>query len=347
MNKIPTPKNDLAPLIHYFFQEYLPTHKGISLNTIKSYTETFKLFLPWLIQTKGVAHSQLLSDITPKDVLEFLKHLESERSNLISTRNSRLAAIKTFFLMCYLLRPETKSVLEAIQFIPMKKTNTPLIDYFEHEDVMKLFKSIDQSTTSGMKDYLILNILYDTGIRASELAGLKLSGFDSKEHTLEIFGKGNKWRKIRIWPRTSQLISNYIQKWRETPKPLYHDFLIINYHRSALTRFGIHKICQKYLKKAGIQKQLPSVKRSAVHSWRHTAAVNMIRQGRSLLEVKVRLGHASFDSTQKYLNLDLSVKRKRVEEFVRFTENLLPSRLGSESEAWKSSEEILRFLKSV
>ena len=91
--------------------------------------------------------------------------------------------------MCYLMKPETKPILEIIQFIPMKKMNTPLIDYFEHEDVMKILSTVDRSDTAGVRDYLMLNLLYDTGMRASELANLKISGFNQELQTIEILGK--------------------------------------------------------------------------------------------------------------------------------------------------------------
>lgn len=347
MIKKTTNDNDLGRLIQYFFQEYLPTHRGVSRNTIKSYRDTLKLFVAWLSENQRPTDSRLLLEIRTQDILGFLKHLEEKRSNSIATRNSRLAAIKAFFFMCYLIKPETKPTLEIIQFIPMKKMHTPLIDYFEHEDVVKILAAVDRSSVIGAKDYLVLSLLYDTGMRASELTSLKINGFDANHQTLEIIGKGNKWRRIRVWPRTARLVNDYVKNWRIPPKPLHQDILLINHKGTAMTRFGIHKVCQKYLKKANIQKQLPSAKRSAVHSWRHTAAVCMIRQGRSLLEVSVRLGHRQLDTTQKYLGLDLSIKKQRLDELIRFTDNILPTRASADSVALKTTEEMVTFLKSI
>lgn len=347
MNNPSGQENDLAALIQYFFKEYLPAHRRVSPNTEKSYRDTLKIFLDWLKRNGKPTDGRLFTDIRCKDVLDFLKHLETDRSNSVSTRNARLAALKSFFLVCYLMRPKTKPALEILQFIPMKKTDSPMIDFFEHEDVLKMLGTIDCSRESGIRDYLILNLLYDSGMRASELANIKLSGFDPQLGTLEIIGKGNKWRRIRLWPRTIELLNDYIKKWRNTPKPLYHDFLIINRQRTALTRFGVHKICLKYLKKAGIKKQLPSVKRSPVHSWRHTAAVNMIRRGFSLLEISVRLGHKSVDTTKKYLQLDLSIRKERLDELVRFTERFRPVKVAIKSVTMKTTDEIVSFLKSI
>lgn len=346
MNEI-AHKNDLASLIQYFFNEYLPQHRGVSPNTIKSYRDTLKLFLQWLIENGKPTDGRIFSEIRPMDILTFLKHLEEGRRNSIATRNTRLAALKSFFSMCYIIKPETKLTLEVLQLIPMKKTDTPMIDFFEHEDVIKMFAVADRTNRSGAKDYLILNLLYDTGMRASEIANAKLSGFDSKQGTLEIIGKGSKWRKVHLWPRNVELLGDYIENWRSTPKPLYHDFLFINRKRTPLTRFGVRKICLKYLEKAGIKKQLPSAKRSPAHSWRHTAAVNMIRQGKSLLEVCVRLGHKSVDTTQKYLKLDLTIRRERVEELIQFTQRFTPLTLTIKSADLKTTDEMVSFLKSI
>jgi integrase/recombinase XerD len=340
-------KNEFADLIQYFFEEYLPKHRGVSPHTIKNYRDTIKLFLTWLSATGKSTDTRILSTLHVQDILDFLNDLERKRLNSIATRNNRLAALKSFFFMCYLRKPEAKPALEILQFIPMKKMNRPLIDFFEHEDVLKVLASVNQSHPNGARDFLILNLLYDTGMRASELAGIQLNGFDSSRNTLEILGKGNKWRRIQIWPRTTQLLTEYIQHSRSIPKPLYQDYLIISRERAALTRSGVHKICHKYLEKSGIPRQIHSAKRSAVHSWRHTAAVQMIRQGRSLLEVCVRLGHSSVEVTQKYLNLDLSIKKERLNELVRFTEKFLPQKIASEKNPLKTTEEMLSFLKSL
>ncbi len=309
-------ENDLSSLVDYFFRDYLTSHKGVSPNTVQSYRHTFSLFLPWIFKAKGLKKIDV-GAIKPIDLMEFLKYLEIERSNSARTRNARLAGLKSFFSMCYLKCAMDKRAMEAIQFIPMKRYNKPLIDFFDHDDVLKIFSLVDRSKSAGVRDFLVLNLLYDTGMRASELANLRLDGYDGASETLEILGKGNKWRKIRLWPRTCQFLNDYIENWRQVAKPLYKDFLVISHRREALTRFGIHKISSKYLTVAKIKKQMSNTKRSAAHSWRHTAAVNMLRMELSLQEIKVRLGHESLDTTGKYLNLDLSVKRERVEEFSR------------------------------
>lgn len=335
----------LKSLLHYFFIEYLPHQRGLSKNTISSYKETFKLFMPWIIKATSKKDVSV-DDITIMLLFDFLSYLEKERGNTIQTRNARLAALKTFFKMCYFLHPNNKKVFEAVSFIQSKKAHKPLIDYFGHDDVLQILKTIRRHTSTGDRDYVLLCLLYDTGMRASEIANLKLSNYDSKEGTLELIGKGNKWRKINIWPRTRHLINKHIEKRRITPKHLYRDYLFVNQKGEPLTRSGIYKICRKYLNKAaGIKKPFTNSKRSPVHSWRHTAAVYMVKQGYSLLEIKVRLGHSSTDSTLKYLNLDLTVKRERVKEFIDYISKSVDESLTPPD--WSNDKEVVEYLKSL
>ena len=341
--------NTLAALIQYFFEE-IPDPPRPRTEFVKSYRDTMTLFLKWLAAHDRATDGRLFHEIRTNDILDFLKHLETKRSNSVATRNSRLAAgPEVFLLSCYLMKPETKPALEILQFIPMKKADTPMIDFFEHDDVLKILGTVDRSCEAGMKDYLMLKpSLRHTGMRASELANMPtdLSGYDPIHGSIEIIGKGRKWRRIYVWPRTVELLNEYIKDWRSTPKPPHHDILIVNRERTALTRSGVNKVCLKYLRKACIKKQVPGAKRSPAHSWRHTAAANMICQGRSLLEVSIRLGHASVETTQKYLQLDLTIRKQRLDELVRLS-RVRPSTQTLMSVELKTTEEMVSFLKSV
>lgn len=333
-------------LVQCFFKEYLIKHRGVSTNTVKSYRDTFTLFCKWLAENKRKTELPI-DEISIEDILSFLKMLEAQRRNTPKTRNLRLAAIKSFYSMCFMKGAVDRRKYDSIEFIPMKKSIKPLIDFFEHEDVEKMLASVDHDTASGARDFVVLNLLYDAGLRASEIAQLQIKNYDPINETLEVFGKGNKWRKIKIWSRTNQILQNYIYNIRAQPKPLFRDHLIISHRREALTRFGIHKICSKYLLKANVPKQLVAAKRSAAHSWRHTAAVNMLRMGMSLQEIKVRLGHEQIDTTTKYLNLDLSIKREKINELVKFYESTpvpVTSLINYES---KTTSDLMKYLKKI
>jgi len=261
-----TVDRSLKQLLKYFFKDFLINQRGLSVNTIASYKDTFKIFTPWLIDRTNKP-SPSVDDIDIFSILEFLKFLEETRGNSAHTRNVRLAAIKSFFRMCYLLHRETKKTFEGIMFVPFKKTEKPLIHYYEHDDALKIIKSINIKNDLGFRDYAIINLLYDTGLRASEIAGLKIDNFDNEDKTLETIGKGNKWRKIALWPRTCQILEKYLLKYRVTPRPLFKNHLFINQRGSSITRSGVYKICQKHASKPeGLRKPFASAKIQAVHS---------------------------------------------------------------------------------
>jgi len=337
----------LKRLLEYFFRDFLVSQRGLSTNTIASYKEAFKIFIPWVIDKTGQLNPTI-DNIKLIMVLDFLKFLEEERSNTVHTRNVRLAAIKSFFRMCYLLHPDTKRTFEGIVFIPFKKTEKPLIHYFEHDDALKIMKSINVRSQLGFRDFAIINLLYDGGLRASEITDLKISYFDKENKTLEVIGKCNKWRKIDLWPRTCQILGKYLRRSRVSPKPLYKDYLFINQRGGAMTRSGVYKLCQKHSFKAkNLRTPLPSAKIQAVHSWRHSAAINMIRQGRSLLETKTRLGHMSYETTAKYLALDLTIKRNSMDIFVKFMSRYIEDQELAIAAEWNQKQDVIDFIKSL
>jgi len=147
----------------------------------------------------------------------------------------------------------------------------------------------------GFRDYTILHTLYDTGARASEIATLNLDYFNPQKRTLAIRGKGNNYRLITLWPITAQLIKRYISKYRKTPKPLYQHRLFINQRGKEFTRYGINRICKKYLSLAFTPKQLSNI--NPAHSFRHACAMRMLYEGADPTEIRNRLGHENIQST--------------------------------------------------
>ena len=211
---------------------------------------------------------------------------------------------------------------------------------------MKVFDQVNLKNNQGFRDYTILHLLYDSGARASEIAGLKIDYFDPDHKTLTILGKGDRYRQLELWPKTVELIKKYVADYRKPPKPLHGDVLFTNQRREAMTRFGIHRLCQKYLKSALPEKRMKSL--NPVHSFRHACAVNMLQSGHSLTEIRLRLGHEHLESTMTYLNLDISRKRNIHKEFIKHTESMM----GADKKLnklidWDDRENILIWLDSL
>jgi integrase/recombinase XerD len=312
----------LAPLLHEFFDRYLPYIKGTSPHTVKGYRDAFKLFLPFAASHHRIKVASLTLDhLSPELILAFLDELERDRNNIAKTRNHRLAALKSFTKMIRFMYPEKRELTDRILNIPQKRTQKALVGFLYEEEILKVFQAVDLKKKDGLRDYVLLHLLYDSGARASEVAMLKLDYLNAQEETLAICGKGNRYRIIRLELKTVQLLQLYIKKYRVTPKPPYRDYLFISQRGEALTRHGIYRICRKYLEKALSKKRLRNI--NPVHSFRHSCAVRMLYRGESVSDIQNHLGHDNAQSSTLYLHLDLKRKRQAQDRFVQHMQSVL------------------------
>jgi integrase/recombinase XerD len=312
----------LSPLLHEFFDRYLPYIKGTSLHTIKSYRDAFKLFLPFAAKYHHIKVASLtVEHLCIELILAFLDDLERDRNNIAKTRNQRLAALKSFARMIRFMYPEKRELADRILNIPQKRTRKALVGFLYQEEILKVFGAVDLKRKDGLRDYALLHLLYDSGARASEVSMLKPDYLNPREETLAIFGKGNRYRIIHLELKTVQLLQLYIKKYRVTPKPTYQDRLFISQRGEALTRHGIYRICRKYLEKALPKKRLKNI--NPVHSFRHSCAVHMLYRGDSVTDIKNHLGHDNVQSSTLYLHLDLKQKRQAQGRFVQHMQSVL------------------------
>jgi len=260
----------LATCLNQFFAQYLPRIKGSSEKTIHSYRDAYRLFLPFAADYYQIKIASLrIEHLTVELIIAFLNHLEDKRKNTARTRNLRLVAIKSLAKMIRFMYPQHRQLAQQILNIPQKRMQKKLVGYLYPEEIMDVFNVVDLKKSEGLRDYCLLHLLFDSGARATEIATLNLDYFDGHNQTLAILGKGNRFRQIELWPKTCELLTLYIQKYRSTPKPLYRHRLFINQRGQALTRSGIHRLCQKYLRRALPPKRLRSL--HAAHSFRHYA----------------------------------------------------------------------------
>lgn len=312
----------LSPLIHHFFDQYLPHIRGVSPQTVQGYRDAFRIFLPFAASFHKIKVNSLqVEHITRELIVEFLEDLERERKNHVKTRNQRLAALKSFAKMIRFMYPEQREVARIIQSIPLKRSQKALIGILYQDEILQVFQSVDLKRKEGFRDYTLLHLLYDSAARASEAATLNLDYFDPQKKTLAILGKGNRFRIIQLKTKTCELLQLYIQKYRNTPRPLYKDRLFISQRSEELTRHGIYRICRKYLEKALSPKRLQHI--NPVHSFRHSRAVDMLYSGHPISDIKNHLGHDSIQSTTIYLHLDLDKRRHIQRRFDRHMQSVL------------------------
>ena len=312
----------LTTCLHQFFSNYLPHIKGVSPHTIKAYRDAFTLFIPFAANHRKIkTGSLLLEHLTADMVLAFLADLEHKRHNAPVTRNQRLAAIKSLAKMIRFMHPEKRELAEKILAIPQKRCQRKLIGFLYPDEIFNTIQAVDLNQKQGFRDYCLLVLLYDSGARASEIATLNLDYFNYEKSTLAILGKANRYRQITLMLETTILIKNYIDKYRQKPKPAYRHRLFINQRGKEMTRHGIYRVCKKYLSAALPPKRLKNI--NPVHSFRHSCAVNMLTSGCSPSDIRIQLGHEDLQATMVYLQLDLTHRKKIQNKFIEFSGSVL------------------------
>jgi integrase/recombinase XerD len=333
--------------VHHFFEQYLPRIKEYGPNTIKAYRDAFSLFLPFARDTLGKPINSLqLEQLTPELIVDFLGWLEKERGNGARTRNHRLATIQSLAKMILYMHPEKRDIAVRILDIPCKRYHRNIIGFLYQEEILAVLDVVNLSSAQGFRDYTILNLLFDSGARASEVAALDLDYFDPQQKTLAILGKGGRFRMITLWPKTVDLLCRYVEKYRTTPHILYRNRLFLNQRGKELTRHGVYRLCRKYLEKVLPEKRLKDL--NPAHSFRHACAVNMLLDGYPISDIKNRLGHESIKSTMIYLHLDLGHRQGIQKKFITHTQSLLnQDDKIDELVDWENKEEILNWLDSL
>ena len=254
-------------------------------------------------------------------IVSFLESLQSSRKNGAKTRNHRLAALKSFAKMIRFIHPRQQGIVNAILNIPQKREQRGLIGFLYQDEILRVFRAVDLKRKEGFRDYTLLHLLYDSGARASEITTLNLDYFNPIQKTLSILGKGNRFRLIKLEPKTCHLLQLYVRKYRISPRPLFQNRLFINQRGEAFTRHGVYRICRKYLEKALPSKRLKYI--NPVHSFRHSRAVDMLHNGHPITDIKNHLGHDNIQSTTIYLHLDLDRRRHIQRQFMRHMQSVL------------------------
>ena len=312
----------LSTCIRMFFAQYLTHIKGLSPHTVKAYRDTFKLLLPFAAKYHGIKIESLrLEHISSDLILSFLNQLEKDRNNRPVTRNNRLAAIKSFAKMIRFIYPQQRELADNVLNIPQKRSLKPLVGFLYDDEILRIFDSVDIARKEGFRDYVLLHLLYDSAARASEIAGLQIDYFNSDQQTMAILGKGNRFRLVKLEPKTVQLLQLYIKQYRIAPKPRYQHRLFINQRGEGLTRHGIYRICKKYLSMVLTAKRLKTL--SPVHSFRHSRAMDLLYKGEAITDIKNHLGHDNVQSTTRYLQLDINHRRHIQKQLVDYMKSTL------------------------
>jgi integrase/recombinase XerD len=313
-----------------FFQEYLPTLRGMSRHTIQSYRDAMILFLGFVAKDRGRPVEALeLADITADRVGRFLAFLEIKRKNSITTRNARLAAMHTFARFLVAENPDHMAALQQILGIPFKRgARAAPIEYLEKAEIEVLLAGIDRRTPAGRRDYAMFSLMFNTGARVQEILDLRVRDVRLEPPCqVRLAGKGNKVRLCPIWPRTAQLLKYLIQNRHTGPENLADQPVFLNGRGAAMTRFGVRYLLQKYVTAGTNAAPTLAGKRIHPHSLRHTTAIHLLKAGIDFATISQWLGHASLNTTMRYARADIDLTRQALAQV--FPEVLAPPKGGA------------------
>lgn len=334
--------HDIAQPIRSFFQSYLTAERNLSPHTVLAYRDTLKLLLAFaarrLRKSCVVLH---VEDLTPAIVREFLEHLEKERRNCARTRNVRLAVIHTFFRYLASLDPRLVEQCQAVLGVPFKRQNEPVMDYLERDEVRHILQHIDPAQRAGRRDEAALRLLYNTGARAHELVSLDVNDIRfTRPYFVRIRGKGYKERTCPLWPETIKVLRACLEDRKLNPGDRVP--LFVNANGGRLSRFGLRHIVTRRVTAATKSCQTLLTRKIGPHTFRHTTAMHLLQSGVDLNMIRSWLGHSSIETTHRYVEIDLEMKRRTL----RACEKLLPeSKAGGPS--WKTNQGVLNWLENL
>ena len=332
---------NFAKYLSKFFNIYLPGEKGCSPRTIDTYRYAFISFLDFIEQTYGIKPSKVtMEHFTKENVQAFIKWLETEKKNGVSTRNARLAAIKSFANYIIYEFPEHLYEAQKILSIPLKKAPQREISYLKTEGVKLLVSQINTRTQNGFRDYVIIMLFYTTGVRVSELIGIKVKDVMlDKPAAIRIYGKGNKGRYVILVDTAVALLKEYMTMMHYDDESKLNEYLFLNHSKQQFTRQGIDYMIRKYAVKAAAIDQSLIPDDLSAHKLRHTAAMALQEQGVDLVYIRDLLGHSSVKTTEIYAKTDAKRKREAIENAsIRITE--------SEEASWEDNADLRDWLKS-
>ena len=280
-----------------------------------------------------------INDISHDKVLEFMTWLAEVRKNGVSTKNVRLAHIKSFFRYVMMTAPEYSEQCCKILSMPFGKEDKKPPGCMSTDAIKQLLASVDSSVDEGLRHLALLSLMYDSACRVQEIIGLNVMDFHAGQCCrIYVHGKGNKYRSIPLLSETEKIVSKYIKRFCLMPdSPLF-----CNKNGEQLTRQGIRYIMQKYSKMAN--ENMPGIIEGSAypHILRHSKATHLVNSGVNIYNVRDFLGHESVATTQIYLTTNPEVTRKGIETVA---EKTVPESLDFFSK--EDRDDLLSFLNSL
>jgi len=301
----------LAPTLQAFFTTALISQRAASPHTITSYRDTWRLLLDYVGAIAAKAPQAIDLSLLDADMINgFLNHLETERENTVATRNTRLAAVHSFFGFAAYQHPEHAATISRVLAIPTKRRPRRTdITWLNDTEVAALLNAPDPTTTAGRRDQAMIQIAVTTGLRASELTGVQTSDIHLGHgpHVL-CHGKGRKDRITPLDRQTVAVLRNYIAKPSEADSYVFPNRTGTRMSTDALAaRLALHATT------AAITCPSLGDKNITPHVLRHTAAMRLLNAGFDATMIALWLGHQNIATTAIYLHADLASKQRAMD----------------------------------
>jgi site-specific recombinase XerD len=326
----------LASTLEAYFAQRLIGQRQASPNTVAAYRDAWRLLLGYMAERTGKQPYQLdIANLDATVIGEFLQHLETERRNSVRTRNARLAAIRSFFAFAALRHPEHAELIARVLAIPTKRCDRAILTYLDDTEADALADSPSTDTWCGRRDHAMLVLALQTGLRVSELIGLRNQDVELRTGAhVRCWGKGRKQRATPLRPQTVRVLRPWMKERGGHPQ----DPLFPTWRGTPLTRDAVAALVAKHAATAAGRHKPLTNKKVTPHVLRHSCAMRLLRSGVDRAVVALWLGHEQVQTTDIYTHADMTIKQQAL---ARTTPpNVRPGR-------YRPPDPILAFLQNL
>lgn len=337
MNALLTEPTEFASLLQRFFAERLLKQKNASSRTIAAYRDTFRLLFGYAERERGTPPAKLtLNDFDSTLTLDFLTYLETERRNTVRSRNARLAAVRAFAHYVALQCPPALQLMQQILAIPMKRFEKPLLGFLSRDEVQALLAAPDTTTWCGLRDRMMLTLLYNSGARVSEMIGIRVADVTlATTSSVRLHGKGRKQRTVPLWKETAA----EIRRWLAYADLKAEHPLVPTRKGLPMTRTNVAERLALAVSEATERCPQLQGRRISPHTLRHTTAMHLLQAGVDLTVIALWLGHESPVTTHGYVEADLAMKERALA-------TIAPPGAGKR-QRYRPTDAVLKFLESL